>query len=304
MSQLSKGTNYTATGDMSFVTHTNLNAHVTNAKLIGGAIGEQVANSVSESNDILLIKKGDDLFKQTKAEFTNEINSNLINVNALNSQDIIADTIVCDDISGTFGSIDDTGIVLAEGKSIFSGGISLATGFVPTGAVMPFAMVNAPAGWLRCDGTEYNASPTTVGGVATPSIYANLFTAIGTTFGGTGMSAFKVPDLRAEFIRGYDYGAGTDPRPFASKQGDLVEKHKHVSSNNDCRNYTGINGVAATGTSNGWCDTSGIGYTSASLTGDGNHGTETFNTTTSNSNDVIGNETRPRNIALNYCIKI
>ena len=57
MAQLSKGTNYTATGDMSFVTHTNLNAHVENAKLIGGAIGEQIPNSVTTNGDELLVKK-------------------------------------------------------------------------------------------------------------------------------------------------------------------------------------------------------------------------------------------------------
>jgi hypothetical protein len=94
MAQLRKGTTYTATGDSSFVTHTNLNAHVDNAKLIGGAIGEQVPNSVSTDGDELLLKKGDDLFKQTKAEFTNHINSNTINVGTITATSVISNSVV------------------------------------------------------------------------------------------------------------------------------------------------------------------------------------------------------------------
>ena len=304
MSQLQKGTTYTGTGASSFVTHTNLNAHVDNAKLVGGAITEQVANASSTDADLFLVNKGGDLYKQTKGQITNAINSQLISVNTLNAQDTISDTIVCDDISGVFGTLDTNGITLAANKTISVGGINLSSGFVPTGAVMAFAMVTAPSGWVLCNGAEYNASPTVVNSVSTPSIYANLFAAIGTVFGGTGVSAFKVPDLRAEFIRGYDYGAGTDPRTFGSKQGDLLEKHKHISSNNDCQAYLNVNGIAS-GTYNAWCDTNGIGSGGgASLTGDGTHGTETKGSVTSNSGDVVGNETRPRNVALNYCIKL
>ncbi len=121
MAQLRKGTTYTATGDSSFVTHTNLNAHVDNAKLIGGAIGEQVPNSVSTDGDELLIKKGDDLFKQTKAEFTNTINSNTVNVTNLNATN--------------------------------------CTGFVPVGSIImwsgsPAQAALIPNNWRLCDGTN------------------------------------------------------------------------------------------------------------------------------------------------------
>jgi hypothetical protein len=93
MAQLRKGTTYTATGDSSFVTHTNLNAHVDNAKLIGGAIGEQVANPSSTDADEILVNKGGDLFKQTKGEFTATINSNLANINTVNASIVDADSV-------------------------------------------------------------------------------------------------------------------------------------------------------------------------------------------------------------------
>ena len=107
MSQLQKGTTYTGTGASSFVTHTNLNAHVDNARIVGGAISEQVANSSSSDSDLLLINKGGDLFKQTKGEFTNAINANTISVNELSVVDVSTDT-------GDFDAITMTG---ASGSS-------------------------------------------------------------------------------------------------------------------------------------------------------------------------------------------
>jgi len=121
MAQLSKGTNYTATGDMSFVTHTNLNAHVSNAKLIGGAIGEQIANAVSTDDDLLLVKKGDDLFKQTKGQFTNTINSNVANINTVNASLIDAD------------SVETVDAIVAEDLSV-GGDASVVGGLAVTGA--------------------------------------------------------------------------------------------------------------------------------------------------------------------------
>src|SRR6185503_20590605 len=62
----------------------------------------------------------------------------------------------------------------------------------------------APSGWLNCDGSA--VSRTT---------YANLFAAIGTTFGaGDGSTTFNVPDLRGRVIAAVDGGAnrlGSNP---------------------------------------------------------------------------------------------
>jgi microcystin-dependent protein len=79
----------------------------------------------------------------------------------------------------------------------------------PSGAVLAFAMATAPTGWLECDGSAVSRAT-----------YAALFAAIGTTFGsGNGTTTFNLPDLRGEFIRGWDHGRGIDSgRAFGSSQ--------------------------------------------------------------------------------------
>ena len=62
----------------------------------------------------------------------------------------------------------------------------------PAGTVCWSARSTAPSGYLICDGSTVSRS-----------LYAKLFSAIGTTFGnGDGSTTFKLPDLRAAFIRG------------------------------------------------------------------------------------------------------
>lgn len=58
----------------------------------------------------------------------------------------------------------------------------------PTGSVTPFAGGAIPTGWSSCDGTSYDG---------TLDDYKDLWAVIGTTFGGTGQSSFKVPNLGA-----------------------------------------------------------------------------------------------------------
>lgn len=122
MAQLQKGTTYTGTGISSFVTHTNLNAHVDNARLVGGAIDEQVQNSVTTDNDLILVNKGGDLFKQTKGQFTDSINSNTISVNELNVGTNSTDSIDTDVIEMT-GTTAESYIDL-NNASIFSSNTS------------------------------------------------------------------------------------------------------------------------------------------------------------------------------------
>lgn len=62
----------------------------------------------------------------------------------------------------------------------------------PAGIVMPFAGSTAPQGYLLCDGSAVSRTD-----------YADLFTAIGTTYGsGDGVSTFNVPDLSGRVVLG------------------------------------------------------------------------------------------------------
>lgn len=90
--------------------------------------------------------------------------------------------------------------------------------FGMVGVVLPFAGAAAPAGWLLCHGQAVSRTD-----------YAHLFSVVGTTFGaGNGTTTFNVPDLRGEFIRGADNGAGVDVgRTLGSKQAHASERHNH-----------------------------------------------------------------------------
>ncbi len=77
-----------------------------------------------------------------------------------------------------------------------------------TGAIMPFASLTPPSGWLHCDGAEVSKTS-----------YQRLFEVIGTNFGSSNANGFKIPDLRGEFIRGLDSNRGIDPnRVLGSSQ--------------------------------------------------------------------------------------
>jgi microcystin-dependent protein len=71
---------------------------------------------------------------------------------------------------------------------------------LPSGMISPFAGSTAPTGWLLSDGSA--VSRTT---------YADLFTAIGTTYGvGDNSTTFNLPDLRGRVPAALDNMGGTD----------------------------------------------------------------------------------------------
>ena len=162
---------------------------------------------------------------------------------------------------------------------------------LPSGAVMYFAMQAAPLGWLKADGSAVSRTQ-----------YPALFAAIGTTFGaGNGKTTFNLPDLRGEFVRGWDGGRGIDPgRAFGSAQGDAI---RNITGSID----TGINSghqlfdeATATGalaiSQRRW-------KTWTSDTQDGGNNPSAFDFDASRVVPTAA-ENRPRNIALLACIKI
>jgi microcystin-dependent protein len=135
----------------------------------------------------------------------------------------------------------------------------------PIGAVQFFAMSTPPTGWLKANGAD--VSRTT---------YAALFAAIGTTYGvGDGTTTFNLPDLRGEFVRGWDDGRGDDTgRVLGSLQAQGIQSHSHVISSTASMSGNFAAGIVML--------SQGTGLPSAA-TG--------------------GAETRPRNVALLACIK-
>jgi microcystin-dependent protein len=68
---------------------------------------------------------------------------------------------------------------------------------VPPGVVVPYAGSSAPTGWLLCNGQ-----------LASRTTYANLFTAIGDTYGaGDGSTTFALPDCTGRAIFGKEASA-------------------------------------------------------------------------------------------------
>jgi microcystin-dependent protein len=65
---------------------------------------------------------------------------------------------------------------------------------VPPGSITGYAGIVVPGGWLSCDGSAIDRT-----------IYADLFAAIGTTYGnGDGETTFNIPNLLGRSIIGYN----------------------------------------------------------------------------------------------------
>jgi microcystin-dependent protein len=173
----------------------------------------------------------------------------------------------------TAADTDDATLEVSGGKfRVKDGGVTLAKlvtavqqALLPAGAVQAFAMNSAPAGWLPADGSNVSRST-----------YAALFSAIGTTYGaGDGSTTFALPDLRGYFVRGSGTNSdGTAAGTFGAKQADEFKSHTHT--------------VTARG---------------SAATGNFASGTFPVNPQTLTTSATGGDETRPKNIAMLYCIK-
>ena len=125
----------------------------------------------------------------------------------------------------------------------------------PTGSIIMWGTSTLPEGYIECNGQSTASFP------ALAALYGS-----------------NVPDLRGEFVRGWDNGKGTDTgRALLSTQDDEFESHSH---------FYGANTVGTGGSGRQ------VPY---SITPNGNWRTGTTSTG--------GTETRPRNIALMYIIK-
>ena len=149
-------------------------------------------------------------------------------------------------------------------------GTTLTDNTIPAGAVMAFAMDFPPTGWLTCNGNAVSRTA-----------YASLFNVLCASVpslpygSGDGSTTFNLPDLRGYFVRGGGTNVdGTTSGTFGAKQADEFKSHTH--------GY--LQTTQATDTRSG---------------GD-THYISAANGTTS---PTGGTETRPKNIAMHYCIK-
>jgi microcystin-dependent protein len=186
---------------------------------------------------------------------------------------------------------------------------------VPAGAVLPFARSTAPAGWLIANGDSVPNSMGTVQGVT--ANFSLLYAAVGNSFG----SAGKIPDLRGYFVRGSGTNAdGAAGAAFGVKQSDAVISHTHTTGNQSqahthaiAANVNASSSSAFAFNSNTYlADSYGGLYDGYTLRGTtttptlgitGNNSQDHTHTTNSQSPNGEA-ETRPKNIALLYCIKI
>lgn len=164
----------------------------------------------------------------------------------------------------------------------------------PVGTVIPYAGTQASIagltslGWLLCNGRSLQISS-----------YQALYNAIGTAYGGDGSSVFNLPDLRGQFLRGVDMGAGVDPDTgsrtaqapggssgdsVGSRQPAGLQNHQHYWDYNfnyitQSGNDINVQLVSQTGNSGGW-----------------------MGRQPTTNNDGGGNETRPCNVYVYYLI--
>ncbi|MCG9008174.1 tail fiber protein [Laribacter hongkongensis] len=172
--------------------------------------------------------------------------------------------------SGKFGGKTPENFVSTDSEKLggqLPGYYAAALNAVPPGFVGHFAMSSPPTGWLKANGAAVSRTA-----------YSALFAAIGTKFGmGDGATTFNLPDLRGEFVRGWDDGRGVDAgRVIGSLQGQAIQSHFHPSGVTVGVGWNYPEPSAATGGTGGVVPQTGA-------TG--------------------GTETRPRNIALLACIK-
>ncbi|HAZ3711378.1 phage tail protein [Escherichia coli] len=150
---------------------------------------------------------------------------------------------------------------------------------LPVGVPVPWPTATPPAGWLQCNGATFTKEQYPV----LARVYPTL----------------RLPDLRGEFIRGWDDGRKVDTgRALLSSQSGMIEKHRHIVVANDGydtkdewelaaifkKTYTQGRGLDAT-------NTGGSLTPSPTLHSRGSIG------------NTGGRETRPRNIAFNYIVR-
>ena len=167
---------------------------------------------------------------------------------------------------------------------------------IPTGTIFYTAGSAVPSGYFSANGQAL--SKTT---------YTNLYNALGgsgSPYGQT-LTTFNVPDLRGEFIRGWDNGRGIDAgRALGTTQADSVGPHQHDFT--DVFAIVGDYGLGPSTAPN--TDRNGAYlqkafYAANATDNDNDNGVYGFPSRTDVTGLSIAAETRAKNVALQAIIK-
>lgn len=257
---------------------------VANATLTDEAVNLGQLNTKINISDIQDLLTSTDVTKPLSANQGKILKGFIDNIMAiLNSDDTTLDELqeIVNFIKQNKSILDTLGISNIAGLSDALNNIytkvqvdNILLSVISAGTVIAFANSSVPTGFLECNGA-----------LLSRTTYANLFAVIGTTYGvGDGSTTFAIPDLRGEFIRGFDNGKGTDSgRTIGSSQSDNFKTHNHPA--------TGTNYLYSN-------PSSGNPIVGAGVVSSGSAGGMTTVVASQG-----GTETRPRNIAMMYCIK-
>lgn len=149
----------------------------------------------------------------------------------------------------------------------------------PVGTTSAWGGVTAPTKHLLCQGQAISRTT-----------YSALFAILGTAYGvGDGSTTFNIPDLRGEFIRGFDAGRGIDAaRVLGSFQDQMFKQHGHTNRHSSSPTYQRFGQEG-----NGWLSNWASGFDDA---------TTAVEYIDDSLDSTAGTETRPRNVAMNYII--
>ena len=160
------------------------------------------------------------------------------------------------------------------------------------GSIYGSARSSVPSGYLLCDGS-----------LVSRTIYSRLFNAIGITYGsGNGSTTFAIPDLRGAVPRGAGtssgYVAGSDVTiTLGSKQGDQMQGHIASYTSNQVANSATSGGIAADS-----FPTDRPNFIQG--LGGGSRNINSFiSSDGTNGSPRVGNETRMKNLGVNFFIK-
>ncbi|HGX9688445.1 phage tail protein [Escherichia coli] len=156
---------------------------------------------------------------------------------------------------------------------------------LPVGVPVPWPSATPPTGWLKCNGAAFSSE-----------MYPNLAKAYPTN---------KLPDLRSEFIRGWDDARGIDSgRILLSSQGYATEDHAHgLPSKSSIVTDSTINFYFDEGWVNSGTDIIRRGNTNDAGLPAPDYGTfKTYKQSVAGLG-IAASETRPRNIAFNYIVR-